>query len=464
MNYKMIMEFITVHSAYVVPGVLSATIAGSVAYGIWLFLSRRTAKFYITHSMLLIRLCFFCFLAPLIPFGIFQIREWTGVFNGREMIISTDKLGLVMLYTTMIWMLITAVILVYRWIHYQGKCRLCRENKPVEDREILEMVENWQKALGIKKKVALYCNGHISSPALLYHKGYQILLPELSMTKNEMNIVILHELMHLKHGDIRLKNNAFVVNAIHSFNPIAYHLRKELTIWEEVNCDRACCEAGKGSFTVKEYFSAIVQLKEKSLAKRNETDTLCCLNEDIKLLEFRVDMAAGIKGEKRKIRIAEVIFAVLLAVSVMFVSSTVVAKGFTVLVDKTLETHEIDAGGSAALRETSVRALFGDADMPVYEEEISGRTEETKITLAPGEVMAFVLPECGNGVSCIGLVQEEAKYQFGIIDDREQVLYAESADTIHVEYPMRDGHGRYFFVRNMGETEQKLEIFISKWE
>ena len=86
-----------------------------------------------------------------------------------------------------------------------------------------------------------------------------ILLPVREYTEEELQVVFTHELTHVKHRDILMKNLALCVRAIHFMNPVAWWIVKGMNRWSEYACDyEACREKG-----ARQYYTVILDMVEQ---------------------------------------------------------------------------------------------------------------------------------------------------------------------------------------------------------
>lgn len=86
-----------------------------------------------------------------------------------------------------------------------------------------------------------------------------ILLPVREYTEEELQVVFTHELTHVRHRDILMKNLALCVRAIHFMNPVAWWIVKGMNRWSEYACDyEACREKG-----ARQYYTVILDMVEQ---------------------------------------------------------------------------------------------------------------------------------------------------------------------------------------------------------
>ncbi len=298
-------------------GVVVASFIGSIVSMIWLFFSKRATKFYIKDSMNYLRLILLCFVLPIIPFLLHPICK--NISNESYINLNNPMMDQLIVLIE-IWLFFIIMLLIYRLFHYCRMCKMSRESIRIQDESVLLKLEYWKQVLGIQKDIRISHNTNVCSPAILYHKGYQILFPVFEMTDYQMEVALLHELVHLKNRDIMTKDACFFVQMLHGWNPLIYFLKKSITRWAEVLCDLKVCELGKEVFSEKDYYYTIVEMMELASEER-AYDVLFCLFEKESLLRFRIDkfkLARQTKqcGRKR-IFIATAVFVLGLSVSVL---------------------------------------------------------------------------------------------------------------------------------------------------
>ncbi|TDF95449.1 M56 family metallopeptidase [Paenibacillus piri] len=64
-----------------------------------------------------------------------------------------------------------------------------------------------------------------------------IVLPDTPMGEKELAMILSHELVHIKRGDVLVKLLVFMANAVHWFNPAAYMLNRQMNTLCELSCD-----------------------------------------------------------------------------------------------------------------------------------------------------------------------------------------------------------------------------------
>ena len=264
----------------------------------------------------------------------------------------------------LVW-LASLFYLIGSWIYSIGKkLQLCVANEEVEDEALLKAFEEWKERLHIRGKVSLYYNFLLTSPAIIYCGGYQILIPRDIVREDDYDYALAHELMHFKQKDIVWKNIGISTAMLNAANPLLYLMNHKFRDWCEVACDFKVCEAGKELFTRKEYYDHLIAMKERS-QEYYLLDGLCCLYEEDKPLTKRFFWMKRNQHDIRKSVVTAVAsVAGILLVASMIGSYVVVAKGMLAWEN---HTHGEDPVNGTELLEGDVE--FQEADYEIVSEE-----------------------------------------------------------------------------------------------
>lgn len=132
----------------------------------------------------------------------------------------------------------------------------CRET----DRTVLDNVLNSMKING---RPQLFRCSKIASPMLTGFFQAAILLPDLDYTREELSVVLQHELIHYKRGDIWYKLLLLTANSVHWFNPFVYCMIKAANRDLEYSCDDIVVRNSDLNFR-KEYSLTILKSMQNS--------------------------------------------------------------------------------------------------------------------------------------------------------------------------------------------------------
>lgn len=119
------------------------------------------------------------------------------------------------------------------WQHLKG------QKADVED-EIVYILEECKSLLGIRRRVEVRYTDRVKVPMLFGVMAPKVLIPT-SIKKDiillDMKHIFLHELAHLKRGDVIVSWLANVLQILHWFNPIIWLAFAEMRQDREIACD-----------------------------------------------------------------------------------------------------------------------------------------------------------------------------------------------------------------------------------
>lgn len=64
-----------------------------------------------------------------------------------------------------------------------------------------------------------------------------VVLPNVQFKDKELIMILSHELVHIKRGDLLIKLVIMITKTVHWFNPAIYHLSKQINNYCELSCD-----------------------------------------------------------------------------------------------------------------------------------------------------------------------------------------------------------------------------------
>ncbi len=118
--------------------------------------------------------------------------------------------------------------------------RRVSEYRPVTRESLLNLLESCKEEAGVRAWLAVVETPRVQSPALLGCLRPRLLLPVgLIDTASDAQLrhVFLHELAHIKRGDIWIGWLVNLLVAMHWFNPVLWWARKRIAIDREQACD-----------------------------------------------------------------------------------------------------------------------------------------------------------------------------------------------------------------------------------
>ncbi|TVQ12048.1 MAG: TonB family protein [Bacteroidetes bacterium] len=126
----------------------------------------------------------------------------------------------------------------------------------------------------ISKKVNLFLSSRIKSPVCFGYIKPVILFPVSAITQlshEEIELIILHELAHIKRHDYLLKILQSTVQTILFFNPFCYFFSRQAELTRELCCDKVVIKMKNQKFR---YAQTLLKLEEIKLSLTNPVLTI----------------------------------------------------------------------------------------------------------------------------------------------------------------------------------------------
>lgn len=177
-------------------------------------------------------------------------------------------------YLTAVWFVIMILLLCSKVEGY-----IWFKNRLSEHSSAADKPDN------VPKRLAVRSADMLQSPMITGIFRPTLYIPESDLTPNEQSLILEHELVHYRRGDILFKWLIMAAKCIHWFNPIVYVLARYI----ERECEASCDFKATRSMSVadkKQYMYTLVDMIER------ETTSL----------SFGAQMSAEKSGLKLRIR------------------------------------------------------------------------------------------------------------------------------------------------------------------
>ena len=202
--------------------------------------------------------------------------------------------------------------------------------------------ERIKNELGIKGNVKLLRNddSRLKSPFVTGIRKRKVVIPYYEYSKEELDVIIYHELNHVKKSDIFFRYLTMAAITFNSINLISYFLLERVMIWSEADCDARALEClEKFGISTKQYYDVIFDMLG---ADRQAPDLFYypMLMSASESLYRRMDIMKKYRASGKKI--AKSVTVVLTVVFAMLSSVTAHAAGIGVAKanDKFLEENQ----------------------------------------------------------------------------------------------------------------------------
>lgn len=143
------------------------------------------------------------------------------------------------------------------------------------------LVRSISRKLGVKKSVEVHHHPGVAVPMTIGWRHPRIILPEKSWEDNELELILHHELVHIRRGHFLLRTLEEVVRNLFFIHPMVHLLTREITSWREMACDSELLATSET--TRREYASLLYRaLPESGSLKQPALSASISTNTDIK--------------------------------------------------------------------------------------------------------------------------------------------------------------------------------------
>jgi len=162
----------------------------------------------------------------------------------------------------------------------------------------------------INCKIPIFVSPSAHTPMLIGIIKPVIVLPQMQFSKKELEIILVHELVHHKRKDLLYKVLGFLANAIHWYNPAAYALNRQLNTLCELSCDEKVAHE-MDTTDRKFYGETILQILQHSTMQKDLVFATNLCNSPKNIKRRLTDMMIA-KKTKKHILILSLITAMLI--------------------------------------------------------------------------------------------------------------------------------------------------------
>ncbi len=252
------------------------------------------------------------------------------------------------------------------------------------------------------RKIIVCAIDNLSSPFIMGIFKPRLVLPDIELTQEELDNILIHETTHLKRNDILYKWFAVFVKAIHWFNPIIYYVTSKINTECEISCDLAVVK-NMNDMQKTSYVNTIIALVSYRKTKAIPLTTGMTGNKNT--LKRRFTM---IKNKKTTSKLMSLLSAL---VAVVMLTTTVFASG--VLLDLSTDDYRIELIGidGQIMELTNKPIIYNDLVYVPLREILEAYTDEPYIDWNRGYISIAIFNEQGDcgfytnsiGYSYIGL-------------------------------------------------------------
>lgn len=268
---------------------------------------------------------------------------------------------------TAVWAIGAAAVLGYKlWVYIRFRRSVLRQNRAVSDPETREVFAACKAQLGLRREVALRQNPLVPTPLSTGLLRPVVVLPTLSLSREELRYLFLHELTHIKRHDLWVRFFSMLAAALHWYDPLVYVLNKQIKNLSEQSCDeRVSAPLDRGERFA--YGSVLLKLAADTVAGPCEWAVSLSAKDTIERRLIRVLHSEKLKGRKRLLA-----FALAAAILACGTAAALAARSPLVQREDEPPTQNIQ-DENAALRETLAK----------YEEQ---KETDTAVWFTPADI------------------------------------------------------------------------------
>lgn len=265
-----------------------------------------------------------------------------------------------------IWISIASVLLSYNLINYfvflykQKKACVNVNNENIEN--VINKISN---SMNLNKNISYLISENITTPMTIGFFNKKVILPKDIFNEENYEIILKHELYHIKNKDIEYKFLLLFLNCIYWFNPIVYMFTNQVNEILELKCDENVLENETEKYRL-EYAKTLLDQIEKNRSKQYKFSMNFANRRKNIMKRF-----SNIVNTKKKSNVAVIatVTAILLIVSVLvivFIPNINFAS-----VNTNSEVHEVNT--------VNVPIANIEDDENKEKNEIENTTEENKL-------------------------------------------------------------------------------------
>lgn len=211
-------------------------------------------------------------------------------------------------YAAAVWLTVTLILLCSKTEGYLWFIKRLSENSKAAD-----VYDN------IPERLRIRTTDMLQSPMITGLFRPTVYLPEDSLSASEKRLILEHELVHYRRGDIVFKWLIMAVKCIHWFNPIVYILSRYIERECEASCDFEATRTMSPT-DKNRYMHTLVDMIERDTAVLSFGAQMSAEKSGLKL---RIKAVKHHKSSRRGIRVVSALIAAATMLSGVYASGSV---------------------------------------------------------------------------------------------------------------------------------------------
>lgn len=444
------------------------TVTGTVAYllcKLLTWIAEKAGAIRVIYSMYRLVLIFYT-----LPFGWIYIcikcNHVYGSYGIGDSFFGTSIIFWIIQIALIVWLIGMVWVIVRKLKDSYGERKAhelkMKNNMPFRADEYRAMLSrmyphrNW-------KRIQFCTNFLTRSPVVVGKLFPVIIIPERKYSEFQIQVILMHEGMHIVRLDNLAKQISSVLIYINWFNPYLKSYTKELDEWADIACDISVCKRFLGGNS-KEYYIALMAAKTSGHSVVNPF--VSHLNKSNESIKRRMMYMKKWKDSRSK----RFVSAILMATLIMGSSVTAFAASGQVAAqqnDVYRETCESEQNASDFESSTEIHMIPADQvdeekwnEAVVYDEDLlEPLTVQKNFTwTVPADNFArsagFIKQKGGQIiVSCY--LYSDLNHRVGIRRPDGSQLYVIGTHQVTATFPCEKTGTYYVYVENMGRVNIK---------
>lgn len=165
-------------------------------------------------------------------------------------------------YATAVYLTGLVFLLTRLALLFGASGRTRRLSSPLEDRQILSMLHQQARKIGLRRIPAIAWSQQVAVPSIMGIQRPVILLPASLATglgPDELQAIVIHELAHLRRYDPLVHLFQRIAESLLFFHPFVWFISRRVSIEREICCDDAVVASG---WKPVDYANALVRMAE----------------------------------------------------------------------------------------------------------------------------------------------------------------------------------------------------------
>lgn len=201
-----------------------------------------------------------------------------------------------------IWLAGFLVILIFQFIHYIKYIKGLQKNAvKIEDEGIIQLFDNMKDICHISRRLCLVKSESVHSPLTFGVFSPVIVLPDKKYKVEELQIILRHEMIHIKKYDLVFRFLSLLAISIHWFNPLTYWLFKRLCFVSESDCDEQIVTNQNREYRIF-YGNMIIDSATDMNRRQMLTASFGLAGNHKELLKERLELLMSMNKMKKNVR------------------------------------------------------------------------------------------------------------------------------------------------------------------